>query len=62
MPQLPNPERAVAQLHAAGDDIEALTEAMQAATFLKDAPGDARQKLRDACCCPWRIATGPRVR
>lgn len=59
MPQLPDPERAVAQLHAAGDDIEALTEAIQAATFLKDTPGDARQKLRGARCCPWHAEATP---
>ena len=59
MPQLPDPEHAVAQLHAAGDDIEALTEAIQAATFLKDTPGDARQKLRGARCCPWHAEATP---
>jgi hypothetical protein len=37
---------AVARLHAAGDDEEALVEAIATAAFLDSAPGDARQKLR----------------
>ena len=39
-------EAAVARLHAAGDDAEALAEAIQAASFLDATPGDQRQKLR----------------
>lgn len=41
-----DPAAAVAALHAAGDDTEALAEAIQAAAFLDSTPGDARQKLR----------------
>ncbi len=37
---------AVAALHAAGDDVEALTEAITAAGWLDAHPGDDRQKLR----------------
>lgn len=41
-------EQAVASLHSAGDDQEALEEAIQAAAFLDAIPGDDRQKLRAA--------------
>ena len=37
---------ALAGLHAAGDDIEALSEAIEKAGFLDAVPGDDRQKLR----------------
>jgi len=37
---------AVAGLHAAGDDTEALSEAIEKAAFLDVIPGDDRQKLR----------------
>lgn len=43
-----NAEQAVAALHAAGDDMEALAEALQRAAFLETMPGDSRQKLRGA--------------
>lgn len=39
---------AVATLHAAGDDIDALTEAIEQSAFLMDKPGEDRQKLRGA--------------
>lgn len=39
---------AIASLHAAGDDTEALMEAVQKASFLDAIPGDDRQKLRAA--------------
>lgn len=41
-----DPAAAVALLHAAGDDVEALTEAIAEAAFLDSFPGDYRQKLR----------------
>jgi hypothetical protein len=44
----PGAQQAVAALHAAGDDLEALREAIAAAAFLDATPGDARQKLRGA--------------
>lgn len=34
------------RLHAAGDDLEALQEAVEAASYLEAVPGDFRQKLR----------------
>ncbi len=37
---------AVAALQAAGDDVEALTEAIQAASWIDAVPGEDRQKLR----------------
>lgn len=43
---------AVAALHAAGNDMEALTEAIEQAAFLGDIPGEDRQKLRGT----WHIA------
>lgn len=39
-------QAAVASLHAAGDDIELLTEALEKASFLGSTPGDNRQKYR----------------
>jgi|AntDeeMinimDraft_4_1070355.scaffolds.fasta_scaffold92197_1 hypothetical protein len=42
----PNMESHVMKLHAAGDDLEALQEAVEAASFLESVPGDFRQKLR----------------
>jgi hypothetical protein len=41
-----SPAAALAALHAAGDDLEALTEAVEGATFLDALPGEDRQKLR----------------
>jgi len=43
-----DPEGAVARLHAAGEDVEALQEALVEAAFLDAMPGDHRQKLRGA--------------
>jgi hypothetical protein len=45
---------ALASLHAAGDDLEALTEALERAAFLDGIPGDDRQKLRGGSrvACP----------
>ncbi|EFJ50619.1 hypothetical protein VOLCADRAFT_116798 [Volvox carteri f. nagariensis] len=43
-----DPDSAVALLHAAGDDQEALAEAIAEAAFLDTTPGDHRQKLRAA--------------
>ena len=43
-----SPEIAAASLHAAGDDVDALVEAIAAATFLDSMPGEYRQKLRGA--------------
>ncbi|PNW74624.1 hypothetical protein CHLRE_12g489800v5 [Chlamydomonas reinhardtii] len=43
-----DPDSAVALLHAAGDDVEALAEAIAEAAFLDATPGDHRQKLRAA--------------
>ncbi|KAG2452657.1 hypothetical protein HYH02_002890 [Chlamydomonas schloesseri] len=43
-----DPDSAVALLHAAGDDVEALAEAIAEAGFLDATPGDHRQKLRAA--------------
>jgi len=40
------PELAAASLHAAGDDVDALVEAIAAASFLDTMPGEYRQKLR----------------
>ncbi len=42
-------DAAVSALHAAGDDIEALVEAIEQASFLDDIPGEDRQKLRGEC-------------
>ncbi len=44
-----DPTAATALLHAAGDDREALAEAIAAAAFLDATPGDHRQKLRGGC-------------
>lgn len=44
-----DPDAATALLHAAGDDREALAEAIAAAAFLDATPGDHRQKLRGRC-------------
>ncbi len=44
-----DPEAAVAACHAAGDDVEALGQAVQAASWLESKPGDHRQKFRGAC-------------
>ncbi|KAF5836139.1 hypothetical protein DUNSADRAFT_6342 [Dunaliella salina] len=41
-------ESACNKLHAAGDDLEALQEAVEAASYLDSVPGDFRQKLRAA--------------
>ena len=41
-----DPDVATAALHAAGQDCEALNEAIAAAAFLDKIPGDHRQKLR----------------
>ncbi|MEW5317681.1 MAG: hypothetical protein WDW38_008963 [Sanguina aurantia] len=41
-------DAAVAAMHAAGDDTEALAEAIAAASFLDATPGESRQKLRAA--------------
>ncbi|KAG2494601.1 hypothetical protein HYH03_007366 [Edaphochlamys debaryana] len=43
-----DPDAAVALLHAAGDDMEALAEAIAEAAFLDATPGEHRQKLRAA--------------
>ncbi|GIL84874.1 hypothetical protein Vretimale_9697 [Volvox reticuliferus] len=43
-----DPNAAVALLHAAGDDREALSEAIADAAFLDSHPGEHRQKLRAA--------------
>ncbi|GIL53405.1 hypothetical protein Vafri_9027 [Volvox africanus] len=43
-----DPDSAVALLHAAGDDREALSEAIAEAAFLDAHPGEHRQKLRAA--------------
>ncbi len=53
------PDAAIAALHAAGDDLEALQEAIGAAAWLDAVPGEDRQKLRGAralalCCCSSR--------
>ncbi|KXZ49882.1 hypothetical protein GPECTOR_19g333 [Gonium pectorale] len=47
-PSKRDPDAAVALLHAAGDDREALAEAIAEAAFLDATPGDHRQKLRAA--------------
>jgi hypothetical protein len=51
---------ALAALHAAGDDLEALAEAIERASFLDATPGDDRQKLRGVwgrcCICTTRRA------
>ncbi|GLC39327.1 hypothetical protein PLESTB_000897000 [Pleodorina starrii] len=47
-PSKRDPDAAVALLHAAGDDREALAEAIAEASFLDATPGDHRQKLRAA--------------
>jgi hypothetical protein len=41
-------QASILALHAAGDDVEALVEAIHEATFLDETPGEARQKLRGA--------------
>lgn len=41
-------EAAAARLHAAGDDCDALAEALAGAAFLEGVPGEYRQKLRAA--------------
>lgn len=46
-----NMEATVNKLHAAGDDLEALVEAVDAASFLDSVPGDYRQKLRGRQWC-----------
>jgi hypothetical protein len=48
---------AVALLKSAGDDIDALSQAIIKAEFLDNIPGEDRQKLRGtdiprcSCCC-----------
>jgi len=48
-------ESAALRLHAAGDDVDALKEAVDGAAFLDSVPGDFRQKLRGVflyvCLC-----------
>ena len=41
-----DPARAVADLDAAGESIDELRQAIEAASFLDDQPGPGRQKLR----------------
>ena len=44
--EMPDAGSAVYALTAAGNDTEALAEAIEAASFLDETPGEDRQKLR----------------
>jgi hypothetical protein len=46
---MPDARSAIADLIAAGNDTDALAEAIANAGFLDDVPGDERQKLRGWC-------------
>src|SRR5690349_13271705 len=54
----------VAALHSAGDDIQALADAIIKAAFLDGVPGEDRQKLRGeckvavGCCCCCSASAG----
>lgn len=48
---MPHAEEALGRLTAAGNDTEALAEAIEYASFLDATPGDDRQKLRGAVTC-----------
>lgn len=43
---MPHADAALANLVAAGNDTEALAEAIKEASFLDSTPGEDRQKLR----------------
>ena len=45
--EMPDAGSAVYALTAAGNDTEALAEAIEAASFLDETPGEDRQKLRE---------------
>jgi hypothetical protein len=48
---MPHGESALANIVAAGNDPEALAEAIEQASFLDATPGDDRQKLRGKVTC-----------
>lgn len=48
---------AVAALAAAGNDAEALEQAIKAAAHLDEKPGDDRQKLRGVLMCHIQFVT-----